>query len=131
MDLDDLADRLTQAADRVGPEIDRTVQQQARLARAMIRMNATGRPGPNIITGQYFDSWEAPLPFPVPDGGGAIVGTKAPYGRRLEYGFYDRTDSLGRHYMQRPLPHVEPAVDELSADYANAFKAACDRIFGS
>ncbi|MFJ3043605.1 HK97 gp10 family phage protein [Streptomyces tendae] len=130
MDLDELADRLEQAADRVGSEVNRTVQQQARLAQAMIRWNASGRPGPNIITGQYFDSWRTE-PFAVPDGGGAVVGTGQPYGRRLEFGFWDMTDSIGRHFFQPPYPHVEPAVTELSDEYEDAFKAALDRIFGS
>ena len=130
MDLDELPDRLEQAADRVGPEVNRTVQQQARLLRAMIRWNASGRPGPNIITGQYFDSWRTE-PFPVPDGGGAVVGTDQPQGRRLEFGFWDMTDSLGRHFFQPPYAHVEPAVHELSAEYEDAFKAALNRIFGS
>jgi hypothetical protein len=130
MDLEDLAPRLERSADRVGPETNRTVQQQARLARAMIRMNASGRPGPNIITGAYWDSWQVE-PFPVSDGGGAVVGTTKPQGRRLEYGFYDMTDSLGRHFFQVPRPHVEPAVTELSADYEQAFRDALDRIFGS
>jgi hypothetical protein len=131
MDLDELADRLEQAADRVGPEVNRTVQQQARLLRAMIRWNASGRPGPNIITGQYFDSWGPAQPFAVPDGGGATLGTTQPYGRRLEFGFWDMTDSIGRHFFQPPYPHVEPAVNELSDEYEDAFKAALARIFGS
>ncbi|MFI2620391.1 HK97 gp10 family phage protein [Streptomyces sp. NPDC018584] len=130
MDLDELAGRLEQSADRVGPEINRTVQQQARLARALIRERASGRPGPNIITGQYVASWRIE-PFGVPHGGGATVGTDAPQGRRLEYGFYDMTDSLGRHFFQVPRPHVEPAVNELSPEYERAFHDACDRIFGS
>lgn len=130
MDLDELAGRLEQSADRVGTEVNRTVQQQARLARALIRERASGRPGPNIITGQYVASWRIE-PFAVPDGGGATVGTDAPQGRRLEYGFYDMTDSLGRHFFQVPRPHVEPAVNELSPEYEQAFHAACDRIFGS
>ena len=129
MDLDDLAPRLERAADRVGPELNRTVQQQARLLRALIMENASGRPGPNVITGDYRGSWKA-LPFPVPDGGGAEVGTDQPQGRRLEYGFYDRTDSLGRHFFQKPRPHVEPAVNELSPEYKRAFGDALDRIFG-
>jgi hypothetical protein len=129
MDLNELGPRLERAADRVGPEVNRTVQQQARLARAMIRYNASGRPGPNIITGQYFDSWRIE-PFGVPDGGGATIGTDRPQGRRLEFGFFNMRDSLGRLFFQPPYPHVEPAVRELSAEYEDAFKAACDRIFG-
>lgn len=131
MDLDDLATRLERAADRVGPETNRTVQQQARLLRAMIRFNASGRPGPNIITGDYFDSWGPAQPFPVPDGGGALLGTDRPQARRLEFGFMEMYDSLGRFYRQPPFPHVEPAVNELSAEYQQAFHAALDRIFGS
>lgn len=130
MDLDELAGRLEQAADRVGPETNRTVQQQARLLRALVMENASGRPGPNVITDDYRPSWKA-VPFGVPDGGGAEVGTDRPQGRRLEYGFYDMTDSLGRHYMQPPFPHVGPAVNELSDDYERAFADALDRIFGS
>ncbi|MCX4571522.1 hypothetical protein OOK48_34960 [Streptomyces viridodiastaticus] len=130
MDLEELGPRLARAADRVGPETNRTVQQQARLIRAMIRFNASGRPGPNIITGDYFDSWGPAQPFGVPDGGGAIVGTDRPQGRRLEFGFMNRYDSLGRFYRQPPFPHVEPAVNELSDEYADAFKDALDRIFG-
>ncbi len=129
MDLDELADRLERAADRVGLEVNRTVQQQARLGRALIRERASGRPGPNVITGQYLASWNI-RPFPVADGGGATIGTNAPQARRLEYGFFDMTDSIGRHFYQVPRPHVDPAVDELSDDYPNAFKDACDRIFG-
>lgn len=130
MDLEDLGPRLERAAGRVGPETNRTVQQQARLLRAMIRWNASGRPGPNIITGDYFDSWEPAQPFAVPDGGGATLGTDRPQARRLEYGFMNRYDSLGRFFQQPPYPHVEPAVNELSEDYEDAFKDALDRIFG-
>ncbi|MFF1298142.1 MULTISPECIES: hypothetical protein [unclassified Streptomyces] len=130
MDLADLAARLDQSADRVGPETRRTVQQQARLTLAMIKWNASGRPGPNIITGDYFDSWES-VPFPVPDGGGADIHTDRPQAPRLEYGFMNMTDSLGRYYRQPPFPHVEPAVDEISDQYVDAFKDALDRIFRS
>lgn len=130
MDLSELGPRLEQAAGRVGPETNRTVQQKARLARALIRENASGRPGPNIITGQYVASWRIE-PFGVPDGGGAVIGTHAPQGRRLEYGFYDMTDSLGRHFFQVPRPHVDPAVSELSGELEQAFTDALDRIFGS
>ncbi|MEV0446303.1 hypothetical protein AB0I46_46175, partial [Streptomyces spectabilis] len=39
----------------------------------------------------------------------AEVGTNAPQGRRLEFGFVG-VDSLGRHYNQPPFPHLGPAV---------------------
>jgi len=130
MDLDELAGRLEQAAGRVGPETNRTVKQQGRLLRALIMENASGRPGPNVISSDYRESW-TPEPFAVPDGGGVTIGTRKPQGRRLEYGFYDMTDSIGRHFFQVPRPHVGPAVNELSPEYKEAFKGALDRIFGS
>lgn len=129
MDLDDLADRLEEAADRVGPEIRRTVRRQADQLRDRIRDNASGRPGPNIITGRYRASWSVEE-FPVPHGGGADVGTRQPQGRRLEFGFWDMTDSLGRHFFQPPYPHVEPAVTVLSSQYEQAFRDALNDIFG-
>ncbi|MFE7780266.1 HK97 gp10 family phage protein [Streptomyces nigrescens] len=129
MDLGDLADRLDQAADRVGPETQRTVRRQADRLRDAIRQNASGRPGPNVITGQYRASWSVEE-FPVPDGGGAEIGTRQPQGRRLEFGFYDMTDSIGRHYFQPPFPHVEPAVNTLSPQIQAAFREALDDIFG-
>jgi hypothetical protein len=71
-----------------------------------IRAHASGRPGPNVITGQYRSSWRF-------QGAGltAHVGTDAAQARRLEYGFVG-ADSLGRVYNQPPFPHVGPAVDE-------------------
>ncbi|GAA0501526.1 HK97 gp10 family phage protein [Streptomyces olivaceiscleroticus] len=129
MDLEELADRLDESADRVGPEVERTVHRQAILLRGRIRANASGRPGPNVITGAYRSSWEIDS-FPVPHGGGAEVGTEKPQAKRLEFGFYNMTDSLGRHFFQPPFPHVEPAVNAISAEYEQAFREALDRIFG-
>jgi hypothetical protein len=129
MDLDEFADRLERAADRVGPEIQRTVRHQADQLRGRIRDNASGRPGPNIITGRYRASW-AVEEFPVSHGGGADVGTRQPQGRRLEFGFWDMTDSLGRHFFQPPYPHVEPAVTALSPQYGQAFRNVLDDLFG-
>lgn len=130
MDLGQFADRLDTAADRVGPETNRTVQQQGRLLRALIMERASGRPGPNVISGDYRGSWQ-PEPFAVPDGGGVTVGTREPQGRRLEYGYMNMYDSLGRFFRQPPFPHVEPSVNELEENIIDPFKAACDRIFGS
>jgi hypothetical protein len=129
MDLDELAGRLERSADRVGPEVNRTVQAQGRLLRALIMEHASGRPGPNVITGDYRSSW-TPEEFDVPDGGGVEIGTRKPQGKRLEYGFYDMTDAIGRHFFQPPFPHVGPSVSEVEQDWPDPFKAACDRIFG-
>ncbi|MFF3272774.1 hypothetical protein ACFYWU_17880 [Streptomyces chrestomyceticus] len=75
-----------------------------------VQHNASGRPGPCVITGTYRASWcadvQAAGPVVV-----AEVGTSAPQGRRLEFGFVG-VDSLGRHYAQPPFPHLGPAVDQ-------------------
>ncbi|MEU1327251.1 HK97 gp10 family phage protein [Streptomyces microflavus] len=114
MTPDELADRLDRAATRVGPAIQRAVRHTGELGRARIRGNASGRPGPNVITGAYRNSWETHnrrLPY----GAMCTIGTNAPQGRRLEFGFMGMTDSLGRTYHQPPFPHVGPAIDFIGA----------------
>jgi hypothetical protein len=103
-----LADKLEHAADRIGPALARAVQHAGTLGQARIRGNASGRPGPNVITGAYRNSWQATTRR-IPHGAICTLGTDLPYGRRLEFGFTG-TDSLGRHYNQPPFPHVQPAL---------------------
>lgn len=78
-----------------------------------VRAHASGRPGPNVISGAYRSSIGYVL-----SGSGPVVsvevGSDQPYGRRLEFGFHG-TDSIGRLYDQGPFPHFDPALDE-SAD---------------
>lgn len=40
-----------------------------------------------------------------------LVGTDAPYARRLEFGFAGK-DSLGRNYNQAPAPRWRPTFDQ-------------------
>jgi hypothetical protein len=105
---DELADRLDAAADNLGPAIQRRMQSVGTVGKAMIRGNASGRPGPNIITGDYWLSWQA-VTRAIPYGAQCTLGTDRPQGRRLEFGFVG-PDSLGRIYNQPPFPHVGPAV---------------------
>ncbi|MFD3667180.1 HK97 gp10 family phage protein [Streptomyces sp. NPDC058672] len=75
-----------------------------------VQRNASGRPGPRVITGKYRASWRSE----VHRGGPVVigeVGTSAAQGRRLEFGFVG-ADSLGRHYHQPPFPHLGPAVEK-------------------
>lgn len=111
MTPEELADRLEHAATRIGPAIARGVQHTGTLGQARIRGNASGRPGPNVITGAYRNSWQAQTRR-LPYGAICTLGTMAPQGRRLEFGFTG-TDSLGRHYNQPPFPHVQPALPYL------------------
>lgn len=77
--------------------------------------NASGRPGPRVITGQYRASWQAEVHRAGPIVVGE-VGTRAPQARRLEFGFVG-VDSLGRHYSQPPYPHLGPAVDSFGPQF--------------
>ncbi|MFG3244206.1 hypothetical protein [Streptomyces sp. NPDC048157] len=113
MTPEQLADRLEVAATRVGPAIQRAVQHTGELGRARIRGNASGRPGPSVITGAYRSSWET-TNRRLPYGALCTIGTSAPQGRRLEFGFVG-PDSLGRVYNQPPFPHVGPAIDYIGA----------------
>lgn len=61
----------------------------------------------------------------------SLVGSNAPYARRIEFGFWDMTDSLGRHFYQRPQPAWRPAFDlnkakygRIMVDYMNATNTA-------
>jgi hypothetical protein len=84
--------RVIERAGRSGARAaDKAVKDQADLLVAAIRRNASGRPGPNAPTGDYRRSWGKRR---VP--GGWRVGTAAPQGARLEYGFWMKTDALGR-----------------------------------
>ncbi len=81
-----------------------------------IQTAASGRPGPNIVTGNLYGSIQIDHNIGDADGWGvATVYTDVPYSRRLELGFYG-TDSLGRSYNQPPYPFfsraVEGSVDE-------------------
>ncbi|MEU7640946.1 HK97 gp10 family phage protein [Streptomyces sp. NPDC039016] len=106
----------------LGPAVrarTRTItQHHAMLLRVRIQRNASGRPGPNVITGQYRASWGVR----VSTGGGEVaaeVYSDAPQARRLEYGFVG-VDALGRHYRQPPFPHIEPAFRQTEPGYIKA-----------
>lgn len=88
------------------------------LLRERIQRNASGRPGPNVITGQYRASWDVRMRT----GGGSVtaeVFSDAPQARRLEYGSVG-FDSLGRHYRQPPFPHVEAAFRRTEPEVVQA-----------
>lgn len=111
-----VAARLYAAPAEIALKANASVRHYGQLLLTRIRANASGRPGPNAITGDYRRSWT----MQVVSGLGiytAWVGTNAPQGRRLEYGFHG-ADSLGRNYDQPPYPHVEPAVNVTVPEFA-------------
>jgi hypothetical protein len=115
---------LAAALSRLGPAARaRTraiTRHHAMLLRVRIQKNASGRPGPNVITGQYRASWNVKVSV----AGGRVsadVFTDAPLSRRLEYGFVG-VDRLGRHYRQPPYPHIEPAFRQTEPGFLEALR---------
>lgn len=102
----------------------RAIVQSALLVETQIKANASGRPGPRVVTGNYRRSWNTRI-VKTGDGISAVVGTNAVYGPRLEYGF-SGTDSLGRNYNQPPFPHVAPALAQTEPKVVKLIEAAVD-----
>ena len=129
MNLDDLASRLDDAADQIGDVTERRMRHVATVGVARIRQNASGRPGPNVITGRYRASWRSETRS-IPHGADCTIGTDAPQGRRLEFGFWDMTDSIGRHFFQPPYPHVQPALGFIEDTLHAQMRAVVGELFG-
>lgn len=109
-----LAADFHQAGATAQARANRVTRHHAMLLETRIKANASGRPGPRVITGDYRRSWTTRHL-----GATSIVGTNKPQARRLEFGFYG-PDSLGRVYNQRPFPHVGPAYEATAIGYRRA-----------
>jgi hypothetical protein len=106
----------------VRTKMDKLVRHNGALLRTKVLGKASGRPGPNVITGDYRRSWQHKH---TGGGGGSSrseVGTNAVQARRLEYGFAG-ADSLGRVYNQPPYPHARPAFDEQAPEFIRGGEA--------
>lgn len=79
------------------------LRKTSQLGLAKVKANASGRPGPRRVTGNYKRSMSVEHIGPFEDS----IGTDAPQARRLEFGFVGE-DSLGRTYNQPAFPHWEP-----------------------
>lgn len=88
-----------------------------------VRRHASGRPGPNVQTGQYLAAFYLEY-----RDGGAFVGNPSPQTRRLEYG-YVGVDALGRVYNQPPYPHFGPALAEVRPQYLRDVAGAPSRAW--
>lgn len=88
-------------------ELDRYNEQSTQRLLELVIQKASGRPGPNVVTGAYIGR------FMIVDN---RVVNPSPQTRRLEYGF-SGTDSLGRNYHQPPFPHFRPALEEMRQEY--------------
>lgn len=105
-----LASVLDRGAQRSLLATETVMRHSAQVLVKRVQHNASGRPGPRVITGKYRDSWTSEVRRTGPVVVGE-VGTAARQARRLEFGFVG-ADSLDRHYNQPPFPHLGPAVDQ-------------------
>ncbi|MFE4869542.1 HK97 gp10 family phage protein [Streptomyces sp. NPDC056682] len=105
-----LAAALDRGAQRSLVAAEAAMRHSAQALVQQVQQRASGRPGPRVITGRYRASWNSEVHRAGPVVSGE-VGSGAPQARRLEFGFVG-VDSLGRHYSQRPYPHLGPAVEQ-------------------
>lgn len=112
MEFDDegLADSLDGAAARSQARLGLAVHRAGSRTRTQVRANASGRPGPNVQTGDYRRSISH-TPTREGDEPVSYVHTNSPQARRLEFGF-NGTDALGRQHRQPPRPHFGPAAEK-------------------
>jgi hypothetical protein len=122
--IERVRDKLTRMIKYSPDEVEKITKVYSRRLVAQIKTNASGPPGPNVITGRYRASWQW---F---EHGRWTAGaqTDAPQAARLEFGFVG-VDSAGRHYQQGPRPHITPAKDIVRSEYTQAMGKAVRRIW--
>ncbi|MFI9157496.1 hypothetical protein [Kitasatospora aureofaciens] len=121
-----LAARLEARASVAVPATMAVVRHHAMLLETAVKAAASGRPGPNVQTGEYRRSWTTEV-HATGTGVEAVVGTGRPQGPRLEYGFVG-PDSLGRVYHQPPFPHVGPAVQRIEPLFVAAIARVAEAV---
>ncbi|MCU1451939.1 MAG: hypothetical protein JWN46_85 [Acidimicrobiales bacterium] len=102
--------------------VHRTVVYYGALLQTEVKRNASGRPGPNAITGDYRRSIGRETRRYV-DRSVCTISTNRPQAMRLEMGFVG-TDSLGRVFDSPALPHFGPALDAIEPQFVEALQAA-------
>lgn len=113
---DEVARDLLAIGVQAGARAMRVVRHHGQLLETRVKAHASGRPGPRAITGDYRRSINLAVSL-RPGEVVASVGTDKVQGRRLELGFMNMTDSLGRTFHQSPLPHFGPALDETTPGF--------------
>lgn len=78
------------------------------------RASASGRPGPQIDTGQFVNNMQTEV---VDRGNAVSLYNNSPQAARLEYGFVG-IDASGRHYRQSPYPWLRRTFDRVAPRYA-------------
>lgn len=96
-------------------EIHNVVKTNGALLKRITQRNASGRPGPRIVTGNYRRRWKLQVTRNSFESR-ASLSNDSPQAWRLNRGFYGR-DSLGRFYWQPPYPDVFPALVEVETEF--------------
>lgn len=109
--------RMTRVPRRVKRDMEDIVKEHAANVLKYVKENASGRPGPNVVTGEYQAHFFMQQ-FGQYDW---LVGNSSPQAARLEFGFVG-SDSLGRHYHQAPFPHFRPAALRAQNEMIEAVK---------
>jgi len=73
------------------------------------------------------DKWLGDI-LPDANPGEAYVGPSMEYSARLEFGYYNKTDSLGRTFKQKPRPYLYPAMEGAAAYFAEAIKILGEKL---
>jgi hypothetical protein len=90
-----------------------------------VKLNASGAPGPKIITGRYRDSIRGSFHMSGVDGR-AEAYTDEEYGHRLEYGGISRTQN--KNLLTQPYPHFRPALTTVGKEFIDYLTRTITRL---
>lgn len=99
--------------------------QYGQILQFSVRMYASGRPGPEVVTGDYRNSVSLERIVAGPTASSEVY-TERPQGYRLEFGFQG-VDSLGRMRSSPPLPHFMPALYAVAPVWESALAQVMHR----
>lgn len=110
--VSEFGEALARVVEKSSAEARTFVSEGAATVEALAKDHASGRPGPEVVTGTLRRSIKHdPIsPWGV-YGWQTQIGPTVIYARRIELGFAG-TDALGRHYNQPPYPYFGPAWRE-------------------
>ena len=126
--VDEFVAALDRVATRTSAELRAAAGEMAGELEKQAKLNASGRPGPEVVTGTLRRgiTHDPVTPYGVA-GWQTKVGPTVIYSRRIELGFHG-ADSLGRVYNQPGYPYFLPAVKDsqprLAAIFARHVAAA-------
>lgn len=91
------------------------VASKAIVVKSVAAIQATGMSKTKVISGTLRRSWHSEAIDAAEGVYAAKTGPTTVYARRIELGFYNMRDKLGRLYHQRGKPYVKPALVQTAA----------------